>query len=245
MIPVFLAIAAALIAAVVLSVKRNEVGNELIFPSSDLSQDCDGEEKPYDMLVGALSSMPQLKVCLEHNFYHIPAKLVPIDGDKIQYVAIYQSRRFFGSENSGVRYFARVKSVTTLPRYKITELPKKSVEPYLRFDLEKWQTRIKPISASAKGVVVGYTKFEIFNAAEEVPQLWLRNTDEVGLYSALKAAREDKAVWNGINIAAKGKAFRLTQNGKLMAICTVKAFEKAPVKTVAYLMKQIKANKEN
>jgi hypothetical protein len=30
-----------------------------------------------------------------------------------------------------------------------------------------------------------------------------------------------------------------------MAICTVKAFEKAPVKTIAYLMKQIKANKEN
>ena len=111
MIPAILGIAAALIAAVVLSARvhkpKNEPPDEIIFSGGE-----DDGERCHDMLIGALSNMPQLSVCLEHNFYHIPAKLVPVNIDSIRYVAVYQSRRFFGSELAGVRYFAQVEKAT-------------------------------------------------------------------------------------------------------------------------------------
>lgn len=240
MIPVFLAIAAALIAAVVLSAKHREeaADDEIIFCSDD-SCIAEGEVK-YDMLVGALGSLPQLSVCLEHNFYHIPAKLVPTDAGKIEYVAIYQSRRFFGGEGAGVRYFAKVKSAQVLPRYKIEEYPKNSPEPYVRFDLEPWQKRIKAITPTAKGIVAGYTRFELFELAEELPQLWLSDKDEIALYLALKGAMVEKASkWGEVEIAKRGKSLFLSKDGKIVAVISQKAFEKAPVKSVRYLKKQM------
>ena len=239
MISVFLAIAAALIAAVVLSSKNRpeRAEDELIF-CSDATCENEGEAQ-YDMLIGALSSLPQLSVCLEHNFYHIPAKLVPTDIDKIGYVAIYQSRRFFGEDGAGVRYFAKVKGAQVLPRYKIAEFPKNSHELYVRFDLEPWQKRIKAITPTAKGIVAGYTRFELFELAEELPQLWLSDKSEVALYMALKGAVVDKASsWGDVEITKRGKSLFLSKEGKIVAVISQKAFEKAPVKAVRYIKKQ-------
>lgn len=243
MIPVFLGIAAAVIAAVVLSVKahnpKNEPPDEIIF-----SGEADEGEPCHDMLIGALSNMPQLSVCLEHNFYHIPAKLVPVNIDSIRYVAVYQSRRFFGSELAGVRYFAQVERATLLPRYKIAELPRQSEEMYVRFDVKEWQKKIKPISPTGKGIVAGYTEFAVFEVAEELPQLWLKSTEDVSLYAALKsAAAGDRARFKTLDVRKKGRSLLVTDDGKLIAICSLKAFEKAPVRTVNYVSKQIKEAK--
>ncbi len=244
MIPVILGIAAALIAAVVLSVKTHkskaEPPDEIIFSGSESD-----ESKPrHDMLIGALSNMPQLNVCLEHNFYHIPAKLVPVSIDSIRYVAVYQSRRFFGSELAGVRYFAEVEKATLLPRYSIEELPRQSEEMYVRFDVKGWQKRIKPISPTSKGIVAGYTEFAIFELAEELPQLWLKSVDDVALYAALKGAvAEDRVSFKTWEVRKKGRSLLVTDSGRLIAICTIKAFEKAPVRTVNYVAKQIKEAK--
>jgi len=243
MIPAILGIAAALIAAVVLSARvhkpKNEPPDEIIFSGGE-----DDRERCHDMLIGALSNMPQLSVCLEHNFYHIPAKLVPVDIDSIRYVAVYQSRRFFGSELAGVRYFAQVEKATLLPRYKIAELPRQSEEMYVRFDVKGWQKKIKPISPTGKGIVAGYTEFVIFEVAEELPQLWLKSTEDVSLYAALKsAAAGDRANFKTWTVRKKGRSLLVTGDGRLIAICSLKAFEKAPVRTVNYVSKQIKEAK--
>ena len=60
-----------------------------------------------DVLVGSLRSKAQLDVALRHNFYHIPASQFPESAFPIHYVAIYQSKNFFGPE-AGIRYYGFV-----------------------------------------------------------------------------------------------------------------------------------------
>jgi len=112
-----------------------------------------GPAQPQDpvVLIGSLSSASQLSVCLSDGFYHIPAVIAGEDYRRIEYVAIYQSRRFFGAAE-GVRYYARVRTSTVLPRYKITEIPRQSNMPYVRFELDEWQTLPLPIVPKGKGI---------------------------------------------------------------------------------------------
>lgn len=235
---VILSITAALIAAVVLFAKPHNLKNE---PEREIIFSGDERDFHHDMLIGALSSMPQLTMCLENNFYHIPAKLVPVKPESIRYVAIYQSRRFFGSELAGVRYFAEVEKATIVPRCNITELPRESNELYVRFDIKGWQKKIKPIAPTSKGVVAGYTEFEIFELAEELPQLWLKSVDDVTLYWALKAAQQgEKTHFKSYDVRKKGRSLLVTENGKAIAICSDKAFKNAPVRTVNYVSRRIK-----
>lgn len=103
------------------------------------------------VLIGSLSSEHQLSVCLSEGFYHIPAAIAGEDYHRIGYVAIYQSRRFFGAA-AGIRYYARVISAQVLPRYEIREIPRQSSMPYVRFELEPWQILPVPIAPKGKGV---------------------------------------------------------------------------------------------
>ncbi len=103
------------------------------------------------VLIGSLSSEHQLSVCLSKGFYHIPAAIAGGDYRRIGYVAIYQSRRFFGAA-AGIRYYARVISARVLPRYEIREIPRQSSMPYVRFELEPWQILPVPIAPKGKGV---------------------------------------------------------------------------------------------
>ena len=60
-----------------------------------------------DVLVGSLRDREQLKIALEHNFYHVPSRQLGEDDLPIRYVAIYQSRNIFGTE-AGIRYYGEV-----------------------------------------------------------------------------------------------------------------------------------------
>ena len=113
------AVAAVIICVLVLkrrnpavSANASDVGAQPTFPD------------PADtVLVGALASAGQLYVSLSHNFYHTPAALVGDGYKSIKYVAIYQSRRFFGAD-AGVRYWGKVASARRVPRHEITEIDK-------------------------------------------------------------------------------------------------------------------------
>ena len=88
-------------------------------------------------LIGTLSSRNQLSVCLDHGFYHFPARKCPERMDAIRYIAIWQSGRFFPGEQ-GVQYVGEVESYEILPRKNIRELPKQSDEPYCLLRISKW-----------------------------------------------------------------------------------------------------------
>ena len=125
------------------------------------------------VLIGSLSSDSQLSVCLEHNFYHIPASIAGNDYKSIAYVAIYQSRRFFGAA-AGVRYYARVKSACILPRHEITEIPRQSTMPYVRFDLEPWQLLPVPILPRGKGITSARSTLDRLLTSKDMDQLLKR-----------------------------------------------------------------------
>ena len=122
------------------------------------------------VLIGSLSSEGQLSVCLIHGFYHIPAAIAGADFERIDYVAIYQSRRFFGAA-AGVRYYARVRSARLLPRYEIREIPRQSHVMYVRFELEPWQVLPVPIAPKGKGVTSARCSFSRLLKSDNMHQL--------------------------------------------------------------------------
>ena len=122
------------------------------------------------VLVGSLSSAHQLSVCLSEGFYHIPAAIAGADFERIDYVAIYQSRRFFGAA-AGVRYYARVRSARLLPRYEIREIPRESRMMYVRFELEPWQILPVPIAPKGKGVTSARCTLKRLQSADNMHQL--------------------------------------------------------------------------
>ena len=123
-----------------------------------------------NVLVGSLSSFDQLSVCLRDNFYHIPASIAGKDYRDIEYVAIYQSRRFFGAA-AGVRYYARVTSARVLPRYEIKEIPRSSNMLYVRFELEPWQVLDVPILPKGKGITSARTSYDRLTRAKNMNDL--------------------------------------------------------------------------
>ena len=86
--------------------------------------------KNRNVLVGVVKNKNQFNVLLKRKFYHIPMSQVSDCSFPIEYVAIYQSKKIFGKE-SGIKVYGIVKSVVTLPRNQIEELPSRSDEKYL------------------------------------------------------------------------------------------------------------------
>lgn len=122
------------------------------------------------VLIGALRNPSQLSVCIKNNFYHIPQYHVKDKLDNIGYVAIYQSRNFFG-RMSGIMYYGKVKKITRLPRYKIKEIPKNTKEIYVRFDIEKWNRLEEMIASSDMGIICEYTTIDKLKKAKDVREL--------------------------------------------------------------------------
>jgi len=128
------------------------------------------EDPSATVLVGALSSAMQLYVSLAHNFYHAPAALVGDGYKSIKYVAIYQSRRFFGQE-AGVRYWGKVATARKLPRHEITEIDKGGRGTYIRFEIESWQELNPIILPRGKGITVAFTNRSLLNSARDMNEL--------------------------------------------------------------------------
>ena len=125
------------------------------------------------VLIGSLSSEHQLSVCLSEGFYHIPAAIAGKDYRRIDYVAIYQSRRFFGAA-AGIRYYARVISARVLPRHEIQEIPRQSSMPYVRFELGEWQILPVPIAPKGKGVTSARCTLSRLRSADNMYSLLKR-----------------------------------------------------------------------
>lgn len=123
------------------------------------------------VLIGALRNPSQLSICIKNNFYHVPKHLVDDKLDNIGYVAIYQSKNFFG-RMSGIMYYGKVKKITDLPRYKIKEIPKNTRDRYIRFDIEKWNRLEEMIPSSDMGIICEYTTLEKLKKAKDVRELF-------------------------------------------------------------------------
>ncbi len=140
-----------------------------------------------DVLVGALRSKDQLDICLNHRFYHIPARQVE-SHLPIRYVALSQSKNLFGAD-AGVRYYGEVVHCIPVKRREIYELPKDSDEPYYRLEVKEWKKLTKAIEQKEIGLRhVLFTNYFLLTHSADVPELRIQSDAEYRLFAELKRA---------------------------------------------------------
>ncbi len=201
-----------------------------------------------NVLVGVLRNAAQLTVCLKHNFYHIPEKYISERNLPIKYIAIYQSKNFFGSD-SGVRYYGEVESFKRVKRNTIHEIPKDSDEYYYIFYIKQWNTLPDAIKAKELGFVRIFTNYELMLNSREVPELMLSNKKEHELYNCIKkaiyTARYDKEnktaafAWDDYGFAVDVDDIHLIRSGQLINIYSVYEFEDIPLTILGQIRRDI------
>jgi hypothetical protein len=139
-----------------------------------------------NVLVGSLGSKEQLQVCLDHHFYHIPLKHLMNEQHyltNISHIALYQSRRFFGSSESGIYWIGIVKNWAVVQRKEIKEIPVRRRNPeelYVRFSIETWEKRETPIEPGGHGVYSHmFTSKYILDRAVEITELLLESEEQL------------------------------------------------------------------
>lgn len=147
-----------------------------------------------DVLVGTLRSKEQLDVCLEHNFYYVPAERVE-KHLPIRYVAIYQTINLFGKD-AGIVHYGEVGNYKVVRRSEITEIPGNSDEPYYRFEIVKWDKLNRPIRPKEIRSVVLFTNLFLLKHSTYVSDLVVRSEEEYRFLTELRR-RTDAAVING------------------------------------------------
>lgn len=193
------------------------------------------------VLVGSLRRPDQLGICLHHKFYHVPVCRIPEGHLPIEYVAIYQSRSFF-SRDCGIRYFGRVKSCITVPRYEITEIPKVSDELYYRLEVDDWDTLEHPVAVREIPITHLFTNLCLLTHAHDTPELTLASPMDYHRYQLLRSAVEfgNGAVvqWPEGKLRIKNGTIRLRKHRRRIAVFSIDEYRRTPAAVFQKLLKQ-------
>jgi predicted component of viral defense system (DUF524 family) len=143
-----------------------------------------------NVLVGCMSREEQLEIALRNKFYHTPLENITNHKllTQLEYVALYQSKKFFGKSNEivGVKYYGKIKDWKIVKRGEITVIPSKHNPPdklYVVFEIEEWETRKGIILPGRHGVrSIAFTSKYIFDRAQEIAELKLENEEELLLW---------------------------------------------------------------
>lgn len=190
-----------------------------------------------DVLIGSLRNRAQLGVALQHRFYHIPASQLPESAFPIHYVAIYQSKNFFGSE-AGIRYYGVVTKCIPVKRNQIRELPKDSEEDYYRLEVKEWKQLECVVAPKEFGQVRCLTNLFLLEHSIDYPELLLRSEEEYRLYMELKRAVRNPKIneensdlgfqFNKATILFEEDEIHIYREHKLIARYTVAEFTRTP-----------------
>ncbi|MEY9096712.1 DUF2357 domain-containing protein [Paenibacillus sp. RC84] len=143
-----------------------------------------------NVLVGCMSREEQLEIVLRNKFYHTPLENITNHKllTQLEFVALYQSKKFFGKSNEivGVKYYGKIKDWKIVKRGEITVIPSKHNPPdklYVVFEIEEWETRKEIILPGGHGVrSIAFTSKYIFDRAQEIAELKLENEEELLLW---------------------------------------------------------------
>lgn len=136
--------------------------------------------------MGSLREPSQLEMALKLRFYHMPLKNI-VDHKlltQIEYIAMCQSRKKFQDPgNTGIHWFGRVLDWKVVRRREITERPARpgtEEELYVKFTIERWERRDKPIALGGQGIYTClYTSKYMFDRASEIAELKLENEEDL------------------------------------------------------------------
>ncbi len=158
--------------------------DESDYSSADNTAEVDLDYKDRCVLVGVVRNTYQFDVLLRERFYHIPISQVNECQFPVKYIAIYQSKRFFG-KNAGIRYFGEVKSCSTVKRSNIHEIPKDSDEKYLYFKIKKWKLLDEAVEAREMEFTAFSTTLYLLNKSYDSAELLFRTREEHLFYREL------------------------------------------------------------
>lgn len=142
-----------------------------------------------NVLVGCMSQEQQIQVALTNKFYHTPLRNI-VDHNNIkhiEYVALYQSKKFYNrkTEGIGIHYFGKVVGMKIVKRSEITEISSATSRNnpdtlYIVFEVGKWEKRTNPIVPNGHGVkLLTFTSKYIFDRAQEIAELKLQNEQDL------------------------------------------------------------------
>ncbi len=145
-----------------------------------------------NVLVGPLKDEKQLKINLEHNFYHVPLKNINLSKHNIEYVAIHQSEKIY-KKSSGVLYYGKVKNIKVVKRRDITFIPKNSDDLYYYFEIEKW-TQLNQLIKRGNFKLIRpiYTTKYLLDNSSYVHELCISSEDEFRVWQELRRITDKK-----------------------------------------------------
>lgn len=201
-----------------------------------------------DVLIGTLRSYAQLQVCLEKNFYYIPANLVKDENLPIHYIALFQTPRIF-SDKAGIHYYGEVLRTALVRRKNIHEVPQTHGNPddlYYRFRIKEWILMERPILPKESGFVYEFTNMFLIENVEYVPELLLRSEEEYRFYTELKR-RTGTALDNNesstgfelgdIKVVFEDGQIQIYKGGKTAGTCNIIEFSRQPNATFRRLQR--------
>lgn len=207
-----------------------------------------------DVLIGDLRKKEQLKVCLDHNFYHIPVSKIKDSDLPVRYIAIYQSSRQFGVE-SGIRYYGEVVRCSLVKRCEIIEIPKNSDEMYYRFEVKEWKMLSKPIAAKERAMGRQFTNMFLLEHSTEAPELSIRSEAEYRLFTELKRSLNNADindsnadigfVFGKSTVVFEDGKIHIYQGKKICAEYSIKDFSKTPNAVSRNIFSQLKEGNAN
>ncbi|WP_339278852.1 restriction endonuclease-like protein [Paenibacillus sp. FSL W8-1187] len=175
--------------------------------------------KKENMLIGALSHPDQLEDLKRVGFYHVPLKQFKSHAalGQLEYVGVYQSKRLFGDERSGIHWWGRIVEWQVLPRQEIREIPSRrgaSSELYVKLIVEKWQKRNQAILPGGHGVKSTLmTSLYIFERAHEVAELRLESEEQLRLWREERRKGVIHVAWDQHHVDQANQLIRLTHKG--------------------------------
>ncbi len=170
-----------------------------------------------NVLVGTVRRREQFPVNLSGNFYHIPMNQL-ITSEGLEYVALYQSKHLFNLETdtNGIAYYGIITEAKQVKRSEITEIHSSSSEPYMRFEIEKWQRLSEQIIIREKSpkVFLRTSKYLLHNA-KYTSELYCRTVDEYVIQLGLSDIISDiydGFEYKGITVLKRGSRIRASVN---------------------------------
>ncbi len=125
----------------------------------------------HEVLIGTVKNKAQFEVNFSERFYHIPEAVVPKNMLPVQYIALYLPKSF--AENSGIKYYGRVKEAKLVKRGEITSIPATNPEiMYYKFEIEEWQALENPVVRESGGIYAkAFTTLEKLLSAKNLSDI--------------------------------------------------------------------------
>ena len=208
----------------------------------------------YDVLVGSVRSLQQLKYCLETKHYYVPEKYISESNLPVKYIALYEDQ--IGTQ-PGIKYVGEVILSTKVKRKRIP-LPSYSRPNaiYYYFKVRKWFKLPEIIAIQDTDRTPRFTNRFLLKHCRESYQLFhIRSEAEYRLLMALRAAftkiaadasQTDEAVYkvdDFYSVGTSGKMLYVTdREGNKIAEVLAEQFAKSP--KIAFLKVKKSLQKE-